>query len=104
MALPILTDEQRASALAKAVEVRARRSEVKRLLKQGTATLSGVLKDAAGDEALAKMKVASLLEAMPGVGKTRRIQIMERLQISPDRRVRGLGQNQRVALEAEFAA
>jgi hypothetical protein len=103
MALPILTDEQRASALAKAVEVRARRSEVKRLLKQGTATLSGVLKDAAEDEALAKMKVASLLEAMPGVGKTRRIQIMERLQISPDRRVRGLGANQRVALEAEFA-
>jgi ribosomal protein S13 len=49
------------------------------------------------------MKVASLLEAMPGVGKTRRIQIMERLQISPDRRVRGLGINQRVALEAEFA-
>jgi hypothetical protein len=28
---------------------------------------------------------------------------MERLQISPDRRVRGLGANQRVALEAEFA-
>ena len=104
MALPVMTPEARAAGLAKAVKVRARRSEVKKLLKQGTKTLPDVLRDAATDEALAKMKVASLLEAMPGVGKTRRIQIMERLQISQDRRVRGLGQNQRVALEAEFAA
>ncbi len=43
------------------------------------------------------MKVVSLLEAMPGVGKVRARQIMDRLQIAEGRRVRGLGHNQRQA-------
>jgi hypothetical protein len=33
----------------------------------------------------------------------RAAKIMERLEISPTRRVRGLGANQRKALEAEFS-
>jgi ribosomal protein S13 len=40
---------------------------------------------------------------MPGVGKARAQRIMERLEISPTRRVRGLGAKQRTALEREFA-
>jgi hypothetical protein len=104
MALPIMTAEQRAEGLEKAKEVRGRRSEVKRLLKQGTMTLPDVLGNAADDEALAKMRVSELIQAMPGVGKTRAAQIMGRLEIAENRRVRGLGTNQRVALEAEFAA
>jgi len=40
---------------------------------------------------------------MPGVGKVRAQKIMERVGISPTRRVRGLGVNQRRALEREFA-
>ena len=51
---------------------------------------------------LGKMKVSALLEAMPGVGKVRARQIMERLGIAESRRVRGLGANQRAALENEF--
>jgi ribosomal protein S13 len=43
-----------------------------------------------------------VLESLPGVGKARAAKIMERLEISPTRRVRGLGANQRKALEAEF--
>ena len=50
------------------------------------------------------MKVLSLVESMPGVGKVKAGQIMERLQIDAKRRVRGLGANQRQALEDEFAA
>ena len=102
-ALPVLTPEDRAAALEKAKAARARRSEVKHLLKQGTTTIPAILKDAATDGTLAKMKVSALVEAMPGVGKTRRIQIMERLGIAENRRVRGLGPNQREALELEFA-
>ena len=49
-----------------------------------------------------KMKVSALLESMPGVGKVRAKQIMERLGIAESRRVRGLGANQRSALESEF--
>jgi ribosomal protein S13 len=48
------------------------------------------------------MKVSALLESMPGVGKVRAKQIMERLGIAESRRVRGLGANQRIALEQEF--
>ena len=48
------------------------------------------------------LKVSALLESMPGVGKVRAKQIMERLGIAESRRVRGLGANQRSALETEF--
>jgi ribosomal protein S13 len=51
---------------------------------------------------LGKMKVSALLEAMPGVGKVRAAQIMERLEIAPSRRLRGLGDRQRKALLADF--
>ena len=37
------------------------------------------------------MKVSALLESMPGVGKVRAKQIMERLGIAESRRVRGPG-------------
>jgi ribosomal protein S13 len=48
------------------------------------------------------MKVSALLESLPGVGKVRAKQLMERLGIADSRRVRGLGTNQRAALEREF--
>ncbi len=48
------------------------------------------------------MRVFDLLQSMPGVGKVRAKQIMERLSISDSRRVRGLGANQAQALVAEF--
>ena len=49
------------------------------------------------------MKVSAVLEALPGVGKVRARKIMERLDISASRRVRGLGAKQRESLLAEFA-
>ena len=48
--------------------------------------------------------VVAVLEAMPGVGKVRAQRIMERLEISPSRRVRGLGAKQREALVQEFSS
>ena len=47
------------------------------------------------DDVVGKMKVSAVLESMPGVGKVRAAKIMEKLAISPTRRVRGLGANQR---------
>lgn len=103
MSLPTMTLEQRAAALAKAAEVRQARAELKNRLKTGTVTLADILVQGADDDVIGKTKVAALLEALPGVGKARRIQIMERLGIDENRRVRGLGGNQRQALEREFA-
>jgi hypothetical protein len=102
MPLPELTEEQRKQALEKAAEARRKRAELKQQLKAGKLTLKDILETEA-DETIGKMRVAAVLEAMPGVGKVRAKKIMERLDISSSRRVRGLGAKQRDALLAEFA-
>lgn len=102
MALPPLTDEQRAAALAKAAEARKARAQLKVRLKHSGASLADVLESGEKDEVVGKMKVSAVLESMPGVGKVRAQKIMERLGISPSRRVRGLGSHQRAALVREF--
>ena len=102
MALPPLTPDQRAAALEKAAKARKDRAEVKNRMKKGSTTLPSVLKEGQTDDVVGKMKVSALLESMPGVGKVRAKQIMERLGIAESRRVRGLGANQRTALENEF--
>jgi S13-like H2TH domain len=101
MPLPTLTPEQRQQALEKAAEARRKRAELKAQLKSGNLSLSTVLgKDE--DETVGKMKVSAVLESMPGVGKVRARKIMEKLDISASRRVRGLGSKQKDALLAEF--
>ena len=102
MALPPLTPDQRAAALEKAAKARKDRAEIKNRLKHATTTLPDVLKDGQTDDVIGKMKVSALLESMPGVGKVSAKRIMERLGIAESRRVRGLGANQRMALEKEF--
>ena len=101
--LPALTPEERAAGLEKAARVRRERAEVKDRLKHGQATLPDVLEQSATDDVIGKMKVSALLESMPGVGKVRARQLMERYGIAESRRIRGLGDNQRAGLEHEFA-
>ena len=101
MPLPTLTPEQRQQALEKAAEARRKRAELKSQLKSGNMSLATVL-DNEDDETVGKMKVASVLESLPQVGKVRARKIMEKLDISASRRVRGLGSKQKSALLAEF--
>jgi hypothetical protein len=101
MPLPVLTDEQRKQALEKAAEARRKRAELKGQLKSGKLTLTDVL--ARSDDTVGKMKVSTVLESLPGVGKVRARKFMEKLDISVSRRVRGLGAKQRESLLAEFA-
>ncbi|HVF18872.1 MAG TPA: integration host factor, actinobacterial type [Mycobacteriales bacterium] len=103
MALPPLTPEQRTAALEKAAAARRARADLKDKLKHEGLTLSEILDTGERDEVIGKMKVSALLESMPGVGKVRAQRIMDKLEISPSRRVRGLGAKQRTALEREFA-
>ena len=102
MALPTHTPEQRTAALEKAAAARRERAEIKNRLKHSGASLSEVVAEGRKNEVVGKMKVSALLESLPGVGKVRAKQIMERLSISETRRVRGLGANQIAALEKEF--
>lgn len=99
---PSLSPEQRAAALEKAAKMRKARAELKDQLKSGKTTLAAVLGRAESDE-VGKLKVSAVLQAMPGIGKIRAQQIMEKLKIAESRRLRGLGEQQRKALLGEFA-
>lgn len=104
MAIPPLSDEQRAQARSAATQARRRRAEVKEAMRRGTTTLAEVLALAETDEVLAHAKVTDVLKALPRVGAVRAALVMERLDIAPNRRLRGLGKHQAAALVAEFAA
>jgi hypothetical protein len=102
--LPSLSPEQRAAALAKAAEVRRARADLKEQLKQGKVTLAEMLDRAESDDVVGKLKVATVLQALPGIGKVKALQTMEKLKIADSRRLRGLGEQQRKALLGEFTA
>ena len=99
---PSLTPEQRQAALAKAAQVRRARAELKEKLKMGLTSFRDLLAQADGDDVVGKMKVVSVLESLPGVGKVKARKTMERIGIADTRRLRGLGQSQREKLLAEF--
>ncbi|MFN8036029.1 MAG: integration host factor, actinobacterial type [Acidimicrobiia bacterium] len=100
---PSLTPEQRQAALEKAAQARRVRAEVKEKLKMGSLSLEELFDQGDNDDVLAKLKVVSVLESLPGVGKVRARKLMEELDISESRRLRGLGRNQREALLARFS-
>ncbi|MEP6525573.1 MAG: integration host factor, actinobacterial type [Nocardioidaceae bacterium] len=104
MAVPQLTPQQRQAALEKAAAARRQRAEVKNRLKHSGTSLSDVLEMGTSNEVIGKMKVLDLLQSMPGLGKVRARQLMNKIGISETRRVRGLGNKQVAALQAEFEA
>jgi len=99
---PQLTSEQRQQALLKAAASRKRRSEVKIKIKSGEFSVDTILEMAKTDDAVAKMRVKELLESLSGVGRVRAQSLMERLDISPNRRIQGLGRLQIKQLREEF--
>ncbi len=100
---PALTPEQRQAALQKAALVRRERAEVKEKLKLGSLSLAELLKTAETDETVGKMKVVSVLESLPGLGKVKARRLMETVGISESRRLQGLGAKQRAELLKETA-
>ena len=103
MALPPrLTNEQRLKALEKAAASRRRRASIKSDLKSGSLSIDNILELSKTDEAVANMRVRELLESLSGVGKVRALTLMERLEISSTRRVKGLGRHQITQLRNEF--
>jgi hypothetical protein len=99
---PTLSSEQRQAALDKAAAARRERAELKEKLKMGSINLKELLRLADSQEVVAKMKVLSVLESLPGVGKVKARRTMEEVGISETRRVRGLGEQQRSKLLEAF--
>ena len=98
MSLRPLTPQERADALQKAAAARVARAAAKDRLKSGQLSIGELLRAGETDEAIARMRVVELLEALPGIGHVRAAAIMDRLGIAASRRVRGLGIHQRAAL------
>jgi len=98
---PKLTHEQRIAALEKAKSSRRERAEVKRAIALGEINIFDAINDPR--DSIRRMKVIELLSAIPGVGIARATLIMERRNISPSRRIGGLGQLQLKALGKELA-
>ncbi|UKA56905.1 integration host factor, actinobacterial type [Arthrobacter sp. FW306-2-2C-D06B] len=94
MTLKALSPEERSDALEKAARARARRALAKEQLRTGELSFARLIKSAQTDEAIARMRVSELIEAVPGIGPVRAAAIMTEIGIAASRRLRGLGIHQ----------
>jgi len=93
---PSLDAETRRRNADIAIAARKERSRIKSLLKEGSLSMREVLD--AEDPATRRMRVIELLTALPQMGPLRAQSLMERVGISPTRRIAGLGARQRKEL------
>jgi hypothetical protein len=101
---PQLSPEQRQAALEKAAAARRARAEIKDKLKMGSTSLNELFDMAGSDPNAGKMKVLTVLESLPGLGKVKARRVLEDVGISETRRVQGLGENQRKKLLETLSA
>ena len=97
-----MSTEERAEVLEQLARARRKRAEVKRALKTGTTTLREVLRDGQTDPVIGNMKLSALIESLPGVGKVRAKQLMERLAFAESKRVKEIRANLYASLLREF--
>ena len=96
-----MTKEQQEAALKKAAEARAKRAKLKADLKSGKMTVKKVLKSE--DPIVKKTKVSAVIGALPGYGKVTVAKVMEECGIPENRRIGGLGSNQKEKLLEKLA-
>lgn len=104
MSTPPRTDEQRVQALAAALDARRERARLRQALKSRELCVADVITGVDEQPIWAGLRVAWLLECVPGLGAVRTARLMETVGIAPTRRVQGLGVRQRRALLAALAA
>ncbi len=96
MALNNLSDTDRRKGLKAALEVRQKRAEIKELLKKGKTEIRLLFKDVKlFEKYIINMKVIELVSSLPGNGKVNALKILKDLKISPNKKVGGLGKNQK---------
>jgi len=98
---PRLSTEERTRASQAAIAARRDRSAVKDQLRAGAITIFDAINDPR--ESIRKMRVRELLLAVPGMGEKRVDTLMERVGISPTRRIQGIGSAQLLRLRNELA-
>jgi len=97
MALPNLSDQERAAALEKAAQARHERAQLRERIRTGQISIEELL-NTEDVPAIDRLKVSAMIESLPGYGKAKSAKIMEELGISETRRVKGLGARQRADL------
>ncbi len=102
MALPNQTAEERRAALEKAAEARHARAELRAKIKEGKISVEEIL-TTEGNPVIDKLKVKDMIASLPGYGKAKVAKIMEELNISDTRRIKGLGARQRAELIERFS-
>jgi hypothetical protein len=95
---PARTAAEREEALARAAQARAVRAELKAEVAAGNVSPAEVMARADNDEVVANIKLLTLLEAVPNIGKVRSRRLLGELGISERRRLRGVGDRQRARL------
>lgn len=97
---PIPPEVDRVAASRAAVAARRARAAVKAEVAEGERTalevLAAAVKDPTGVEG--RLRVTELLVSIPSIGVTKMNRIMQRLEISPSKRLGGLGTHQRERL------
>lgn len=90
---PPLDPETRRRNAEIAIAARKERSRIKSQLKDGSLSMREILESE--ENAARRMRVIELLTALPQIGPLRAQNLMERVGISPTRRIAGLGVRQR---------
>jgi guanylate kinase len=93
--VPIRTEEQRASALLQAMEVRRQRAALRLALKAGQASGAAIIRSAGLSGEWQGVRVRWLLESLPRIGPARADSIMRMLGVAETRRLGGLTDRQR---------
>lgn len=91
---PVLSQEQRAVAFKRSLELRRERAGIKRWLLESGELAKQRFEIALTSEAVRGMKVIDLLQALPGIGKIKADRILERSRIPAKNTVRACGPRQ----------
>ena len=95
MALNNLSDKDRRKGLEKARQIRKKRAQIKESLKKGKLDIKSLFKDKKLYADVSNMKVINLVSALPGNGRVNALKILKDLKISPNKKIGGLGRNQK---------
>ena len=97
---PLRSLDQRMEALARANDIRVRRAQLKKDLKEGHAQIESILLDP--PEYVSTAKVFDMLMAVPKLGRVKAARLLNSCRISQSKTVGGLSERQRAELVSLF--
>lgn len=93
---PLRSLDQRMEALKRANDIRVRRAQLKKDLKEGRVHIEGILLDP--PEYVSTAKVFDILMAVPKFGRVKAARLLNQCRISQSKTVGGLSDRQRAEL------